>query len=63
MEDNKKILSINYLTSDKKYEQEKIFFENNYDSELICSIFQIDDKYKDYITVTFIPDEENSEEK
>jgi hypothetical protein len=32
MEDNKKILSINYLTSDKKYEQEKIFFEDNYDS-------------------------------
>ena len=65
MEDNKKILSINYLTSDKKYEQEKIFFEDNYDSFInkVCSIFQIDDKYKDYISVTFIPEEDYNEER
>ena len=65
MEDNKKILSINYLTSDKKYEQEKIFFEDNYESFInkVCNIFQIDDKYKDYISVTFIPEEDYNEER
>jgi len=66
MEDNsKKIFSLNFLSSDKKYEQEKIFFEDNFDSFInkVCSIFQIDDKYKDNITVTYIPNDENKEEK
>ena len=66
MEDNnKKIISINFLSSDKKYEQEKIFFEDNFDSFInkVCSIFQIDDKYKDNITVTYKPEDENKEEK
>ena len=66
MEDNnKKILSLNFLSSDKKYVQEKIFFEDNFESFInkVCSIFQIDDKDKDNITVTYIPEDDKKEEK